>query len=237
MPDVANSLFTFKTIVFDEKKVNYSDFINILKDNWQNNPELLQYIKSNIIFYGNDCEPADQIMCRLFNDYTDILSKTKERNGILRPAGISTFGRQIEWKSTRYSHAHGFLQGDILASNASPTPGTDTEGVTAEIKSHCKLDLVKLPCGTALDIKLSPTAFTSSNSTTGIIGLIKAFVSLGGFFMQIDMVDNDTLLNAQKHPENYQTLSVRISGWSARFITLTPDWQKMIIERTDHKKA
>lgn len=237
MPDVANSLFTFKTIVFDEKKVNYSDFINILKDNWQNNPELLQYIKSNIIFYGNDFEPADQIMCKLFNDYTDIISKTKERNGILRPAGISTFGRQIEWKSTRYSHAHGFLQGDILASNASPTPGTDTEGVTAEIKSHCKLDLVKLPCGTALDIKLSPTAFTSNNSITGIIGLIKAFVSLGGFFMQIDMVDNETLLNAQKHPENHQTLSVRISGWSARFITLTPDWQKMIIERTDHKKT
>lgn len=68
----------------------------------------------------------------------------------------------------------------------------------------------------------------------GIISLITGFVSLGGFFMQIDVLDQKVLLEAQKHPENYQNLAVRISGWSARFVTLCDEWQQMIIERTAH---
>ena len=61
---------------------------------------------------------------------------------------------------------------------------------------------------------------------------MRGFIALGGFFMQIDVIDNDVLRDAQKHPENYPTLSVRISGWSARFVTLDEHWQRMIIERT-----
>ena len=67
---------------------------------------------------------------------------------------------------------------------------------------------------------------------TGILALIHGFLMLGGFFMQIDVIDNSELRDAQEHPENYPTLSVRISGWSARFVTLDENWQQMIIERT-----
>ena len=62
--------------------------------------------------------------------------------------------------------------------------------------------------------------------------MIRGFVELGGIFLQIDVMDNTVLLEAQAHPEQYQTLSVRISGWSARFVTLDEEWQRMIIERT-----
>ena len=61
------------------------------------------------------------------------------------------------------------------------------------------------------------------------------FTALGGFFLQVDVVDNEVLKEAQKHPENFQSLAVRVSGWSARFVTLDEEWQKMIIERSEQK--
>ena len=90
----------------------------------------------------------------------------------------------------------------------------------------------KLPCGAALDIRLMPSAVKGGDGIASIAGLLRGFAALGGFFMQIDVVDNAVLLEAQKHPENYKSLAVRVSGWSARFVTLNEEWQNMIIERT-----
>jgi len=73
---------------------------------------------------------------------------------------------------------------------------------------------------------------SGARGITAITGLLGAFLTLGGFFLQIDVVDNAVLLDAQAHPENHQSLAVRISGWSARFVTLDKNWQDMVIERT-----
>ncbi|MHB1485261.1 MAG: glycine radical domain-containing protein [Saccharofermentanales bacterium] len=113
----------------------------------------------------------------------------------------------------------------------SPTPGTNISGATAIIKSYCKADLKKQSCGAALDISLYPTSVRGENGLNALIGLIDGFVSLGGFFMQLDVIDSETLRKAQENPQDYKTLSVRVSGWNARFITLNKDWQNMIIER------
>lgn len=64
---------------------------------------------------------------------------------------------------------------------------------------------------------------------------MRGFTELGGFFMQLDVIDNEVLKEAQKHPENFQSLAVRVSGWSARFVTLSDEWQRMIIERSEQK--
>lgn len=97
------------------------------------------------------------------------------------------------------------------------------------------MDLKRLPNGTALDLKLHPTSVKGKNGVAALEGVLKAFVKLKGFFMHINVIDNKTLLDAQKHPEKYRGLSVRISGWSARFVTLNKEWQQMIINRTLHK--
>ncbi|MFA6948104.1 MAG: glycine radical domain-containing protein, partial [Eubacteriales bacterium] len=183
-------------------------------------------------YYGNNDAGADAMIVRVMDDYMDAVRTVKERCGVLRPAGISTFGRQIDWKDSRFAGAHGYKRGEILASNLSPTPGKDVSGATSVIASHCKIHLSKLACGTALDIKLDPSAVRGEDGENAVMGLLRAFVALGGHFMQIDVMDNAVLLEAQKHPENYQNLSVRISGWSARFVTLDDNWQRMIIERT-----
>ena len=146
--------------------------------------------------------------------------------------GVSTFGRQVDWLPNRCATAFGYRKGDILSGNDSPVPGTDLCGATAIIKSYCKADLAKQSCGAALDIKIFPESLGGDNGVPALCALMDGFLALGGFFMQLDAVDTQTLLAAQKDPQKYKTLSVRVSGWNARFVTLNREWQNMIIERS-----
>ena len=104
--------------------------------------------------------------------------------------------------------------------------------LTAIIRSYCKSNLKRTVSGAALDIKLLPAYANSESGTSAIVALIKGFVELGGHFMQLDIADAQLLKQAQAHPEAYQNLSVRVSGWNARFVTLNKQWQDMIIAQT-----
>ncbi len=232
IPDAVNALYAIKKLVYDEKKLSFGAFMDILRADWQGHEELRRYVRDHYVYFGNDNDEVDDIAVEVMDCFMDETRKVKERCGVFRPAGVSTFGRQIDWKDSRMAHPHGYHRGDILASNLCPTPGSDLEGATAVIRSHCKIHLEKLTCGTALDIKLEPNTVRGEEGVDAIVSLIEGFVALGGFFMQIDVMDNAVLLEAQKHPEEYQNLAVRISGWSARFVTLCDDWQRMIIERS-----
>ena len=231
-PDVVDSLYVIKKLVFEEKRLTLPAFLQILRNDWADAEDLRRYVREHYKLFGNDSEDVDELAARLFGVYIDLVERVHERGAIVRPAGASTFGRQIDWAPTRYSHAHGFTAGTFLASNLGPTPGTDTEGVSAVIRSHCKLPLKRLSCGTALDIKLDTALLTEERYETLLTGLMRGFCDLDGFFMQLDVADNQVLLDAQKNPEAYRSLSVRVSGWSARFVTLSREWQDMIIQRT-----
>lgn len=231
-PDVGNSLYAIQKLVFDEKKVTFGDLMTILQNNWEGNESLRQYVLNNYCYYGNDNDEADRYTTLVLNDFADIVSKLNGRSPILFPAGVSTFGRQIEWAPQRAAVPFGRKKGEILSSNISPTPGTDVTGATAVIKSYCKADLSKQTNGAALDIKLYPSTVQGKNGVDVLVGLLQGFLKLGGFFMQLDVVDANILKQAQDHPEDYKTLSVRVSGWNARFVTLNRQWQNMIIDNS-----
>ncbi len=230
LPDVVNSLYAIKKLVFDEKRVSFAQLMDILKNNWEDNEPLRQYVLNKYDYFGNDNDEVDIIAKNIINDFADICDNIISR--YKTPAGISTFGRQLEWSPHRIATPYGKKAQDILSGNFSPTPGTDKEGATAIIKSYCKADLKRTVSGAALDIKLLPSAVNGENGIEAIISLIKGFVALGGHFMQLDIADTELLKEAQEHPENYQNLSVRVSGWNARFVTLNKQWQNMIIAQT-----
>lgn len=99
------------------------------------------------------------------------------------------------------------------------------------IRSYCKCNLKRMVTGAALDVKLIPSNISGEEGLQAIVTLLRGFIALGGCFMQLDIVDNSVLKEAQEHPEKYQTLSVRVSGWNARFVTLNKEWQDMIISQ------
>jgi len=233
LADTVNSLYAIKKLVFDEKKLSLAELLTILKNNWGGEEVLRQYALNRYAYFGNDNDEVDEIAARLLSDFADICLSFDGKCGYRFPAGVSTFGRQLEWSPKRLAAPHGRRSGEVLAANCSPTPNTDREGATAIIRSYCKIDHKKLATGAALDIKLLPSSVDGEDGLVALIALIRGFVSLGGFFMQPDVADVSVLKEAQKHPEDYQTLSVRVSGWNARFVTLNKEWQDMVIEQNE----
>ena len=237
LPDAANSLLVIKKLVFDDLELTLPQFSKILWNNWEGYEPLRQKIRSTFDFYGNDAEQSNLMMKKVFDTFTGIVGGLPKEDGILHPAGISTFERVASvFRAGRAASAAGSKKGDILAVNFSPSPGTDKRGPTAVIKSHCAVDFSKLPNGTALELKLFPPSVAGEAGLSALAGLMKTFVSLGGIFMQIDAIDTELLRDAQEHPEKYPNLAVRVSGWSARFATLNKEMQEMIIVRTEQNK-
>ena len=228
-------MYAIQKLVFEERRVSFDELMAILQNNWEGYEDLRQFVRNHYIYYGNDNCEADAFTARVLNDFADLVLLLNNRSPILFPPGVSTFGRQIEWAPYRSSTPFGFRKNDILSGNDSPTPGTDVTGATAVIKSYCKTDLRKQTNGAALDVKLDPSAVEGPNGIGALVGLMKGFLELGGLFMQLDVMDADTLRLAQEHPEDFKTLSVRVSGWNARFVTLDRQWQDMIIKRTAQK--
>ena len=232
LPDAVNSLYAIKKAVFDDKLISFDRFMEILKNNWEKEEELRKRILSGYTYFGNDNDEADEIAARVLDGFSDSCMEYDGKTPIRFVSGVSTFGRQIEWAPARSAAPFGRKKGEVLSGNMSPTPGTDHSGAAAIIKSYCKADLRKQYTGAALDIGFVPSNIDSENAVSALGGLIKAFVRLGGSFMQIDTVNADVLTEAQKNPENFQNLSVRVSGWNARFVTMNKQWQDMIIDRT-----
>jgi len=232
LPDVVNSLYAIKKLVFDDKKITLAELMQVLQNNWEGFEPLRQYALNRYVYYGNDNDEVDAIAHAVIRDFADICDAISDSCGYKTPAGVSTFGRQLEWSPHRLATPSGRKAHDVLAGNFSPTPGTDREGATAIIKSYCKSDLNRTVSGAALDIKLLPSAVNGENGIEALVSLMRGFVSLGGHFMQPDIADTALLKAAQEHPEDYQTLSVRVSGWNARFVTLCKEWQDMIIAQT-----
>lgn len=98
--DVANSLYAIKKIVFDEKKISLSEFFDILKNNWDGNEPLRQYVKTRYRYYGNDNDEADEIVVDILNDFAAICKKHDHCRDCMIPAGVSTFGRQMNGETT-----------------------------------------------------------------------------------------------------------------------------------------
>ena len=233
-PDVGNSLYAMEKAVFEDQLLSFPELIGCIRNNWEGNEVLRLMIKNRYTYYGNDFDESDRWHARLLNDFADLVRACDERHHapVRYIPGISTFGRQIDWLPKRMATAFGARKGDILSGNDSPTPGTDAQGATAIIRSHCKADLKKQTCGCALDIKIFPDSLKGENGITALKALMRGFLAEGGYFMQLDTVDTQTLLDARAHPEQDKTLSVRVSGWNARFVTLCHEWQDMIIQRT-----
>ncbi len=233
LSDTVNALYAIKKLVFDEKKLTFPAFMTVLRENWEGNEPLRQFALNRYRYYGNDNPECDAIWADILRAFADICAKFDDLCPIKFPTGVSTFGRQLEWAPHRLAAPHGRKQGEVLAANASPTPGTDREGVTAMIRSYAAADLRRQVTGAALDCKLLPSSVAGEDGLASLVAILQGFVRAGGFFLQPDVADAQILRDAQEHPENYQTLSVRVSGWNARFVTLCREWQDMVIGQNE----
>ena len=204
--NVANSLLVLKKLVYEDRYITLPEFVAILRNDWAGQEHLRRLIHKRFTFYGNDDDEADSMLCRVFEDYTALVAQVKEREGVRRPAGISTFGREIEWaapRGPRKASPDGHHLGEVLATNCSPSPGTDGKGPTAVINSYCKLDFTRSPNGATLELKIHPDTVRGEAGVEALVALMRGFVRQGGMFLHIDVVDSAMLIGAQRNPGKY----------------------------------
>ena len=231
MADVANSLYAIDELCFKRKLVCFQDLIKILRADWAEQEALRQYARNKLVYFGNDNDAADAFFTRVFDIFVNAVNRQTQCGRVRISPGISTFGREIEWRGQRGATAFGAKAGDILATNTAPSPGTDTEGATALLRSTCKADYTRLSGSAATQLLLTPDMLAGEEGITVFTALLRGFISLGGFFLQTDVAEPGVYEKARENPDTYRNLSVRISGWSARFVTLDREWQDMIIAR------
>jgi formate C-acetyltransferase len=158
---------------------------------------------------------------------------TDARGGRYRP-GLTAVTAHVGMGKDVGTTPDGRLSGTPLAGGISPAPGSDRNGPTAGAKSVAKMDLTRFGKGTIFNQTFSPMLFESRKGTRKFIDHIRTYFDLGGMHIQFNVIERETLLDAQANPEMYRGLVVRVAGYSALFVNLSKEVQNQIIARTEH---
>jgi len=230
---LTDSLTALKFHVFDEKNLMMDTFINALKSNFEGFEDL----RYNLIYetpkYGNDDNYADDQTRRIFEIfYSSINGRPTGRGGKFRINLLPTTSH-VYFGSMIGALPDGRKAGEPLSEGISPVQGADKNGPTAVLKSASKIDHIRTG-GTLLNQKFSPAFFDDDDSISKIAQLVRSYFRLDGHHIQFNVVSADTLTDAQKHPEKYRDLIVRVAGYSDYFNDLGEDLQNEIIRRTEH---
>jgi len=233
---ITDSLSAIRYHVFDQKNISMKKLKETLKDNFISHEEIRQLFLNKTPKYGNDDDYADDIMKLIFNAfYEEVNGRKNTKGGVYRINMLPTTCH-IYFGSVVGATPDGRRTGEPLSEGISPVQGADRLGPTAVIKSAAKMDQVKTG-GTLLNQKFTPQLLEGEKGISSLAHLIKAYFKLGGHHIQFNVVGADTLRAAQKEPEKYRNLIVRVAGYSDYFNNLSKTLQDEIISRTGHQSC
>jgi formate C-acetyltransferase len=236
MMNVADSLAAVKKLVFDEKKYTMKELKAALAANWEGYEEMRKACLAAPKF-GNDDDYADSIAAEIYQYFVEIAGTfTTVLGGTHKPSAISI---SSQWPGGAQTGAtpEGRFAGACLADGGmSPMRGMDICGPTAVIKSASKINQDDFQA-TLLNMKFLPSALATVEDRRKLSFLIRTYFDLGGKHIQFNVVGKDTLYAAQKQPEQYRDLVVRVAGYSAYFVKLTRPMQDEIIGRMEFQKT
>jgi len=193
---------------------------------------LLKDIKS-LPKFGNDIDDVDALAREMAYTYTKPLETYKNPRGGIYHAGLYPVSANVPLGAQTGATPDGRLAFTPVADGVSPSAGADTCGPTAAANSVSKLDHFIASNGTLYNMKFHPSALKGRSGIESFVALVRTYFDRKGSHMQFNVVSRETLLDAQKHPENYKSLVVRVAGYSALFTTLSRSLQDDIINRTE----
>lgn len=233
MSNTANSLIAIKKLVFEKRKISLNELPAILKDDFRLNNE----IKNEILSYpkyGNDNNEVDMLLLELVNMVINIVQQYQVKRGGAFQAGFYTVWLHSIMGANMVASPDGRKSGFSLSSSLSPTQGTDISGPIAAFNSVTKLPLDKMANGMVFDIKFS-RRFFSDMGVERFKSMVMAYFEKGGQELQMNVVNRDILIAAQKNPDEYRNLLVRVSGFSTYFVLLDKVLQDEIIMRYENE--
>ena len=231
---ITDSLCSLKKHVFEDKTYTMDEMIKACDTNFENAEPMRQFILNRTPFFGNDDSYADAVAVKVYDDlYEAIEGKPNTRGGVFHLNMLSTtchvyFGKVME------ATPNGRLAGRAISDGTSPSHGADTHGPSAVVKSLGKLDQVKSG-GTLLNQRFMPSLLKKDDDVAKLSQLVRTYFALGGHHIQFNVVGTETLLEAQKCPEEYRDLLVRVAGYSDYFNDMNLDLQTDVIMRTEQE--
>jgi pyruvate formate-lyase/glycerol dehydratase family glycyl radical enzyme len=231
---ITDSLTAIAYQVFDQKQVTLTRLLTALKTNYEGQENLRQRLLNKTPKYGNDDEYADSIMKAVFEAYYDAVDGKPTAKGGHYRINLLPTTVHIYFGKILGATPDGRKAWEPVSEGVSPVQGADRKGPTAVIKSVSKIDHVKTG-GTLLNQKFAPELLADQEGQDRLAHLIRTYFKLDGHHVQFNVIDSQTLRDAQRHPEKHADLLVRVAGYSDYFINLTTELQNEIIKRTEHK--
>ena len=228
--DFINSIAAVKELVFEKQTVSMEKLLHALAADFVSYEDV-QKKCLEAEKYGNDLTGPDQVAAEMLT-YLAIKTNTQDSKYGKLMAGILPVTAHVPLGKVVGALPSGRKAWTTLTDGLSPTGGTDVNGASAVLKSVAKIPHDLFASGTLLNMKLSPELMQDARGTLNLMSLLKSACSLGVFHAQFNVVNRETLIKAQKHPDDYRDLLVRVAGYTAYFVELCPDVQNEIIDRT-----
>ena len=232
---ITDCLSTLKKHVFEDKRFTMDEILSAVAKNFEGEEKMRQYIMNRTPFFGNDDDYADSIAVKVYDDLVDAIEgHSNTRGGKTQLNMLSTTCHNY-FGSVCGASVNGRLAKFAISDGTSPAHGADTNGPTSVIKSLSKLDQTKSG-GTLLNVRFVPSLLKREEDLKKLVALIRAYFNMGGHHIQFNIVDTQTLLDAQKMPDDYKDLLVRVAGYSDYFNDMTEQLQNEIIARTENEE-
>ena len=228
--DLINSLAAVRHLVYDTKQVSMEKLLDALNSNFRDFDSIFRMCKE-APKYGNDDSMVDDITSDIMTYIADEIESYNSKFGKMTPgilpvSGNTPLGMEVG------ALPSGRKAWKPLADGISPNAGTDFNGPGAILKSAADIPHDRFVQGTLLNMMVEPAMLTEENGKMQMMALLKSLCSLGIFHVQFNVIDKEKLLDAQKHPDKYKGLLVRVAGYTAYFTELGVDVQNDIISRT-----
>ncbi len=229
--NVVDSLYALKKAVFEDRRFTMAELAGWLANDWLDSEDKRRYLLTRLPKYGNDNDAVDTEAVRVIEHFCDVLEPHRNfRGGAFWP-GIFSVGFHIAMGSFTGATPDGRAAGDVLGNGITPTNGTARSGPTAVMNSVTKLPIRLVTNGANLNMRFPGAKIATDN----LMALIRTYFARGGTQVQFNMLDTAVLRAAQRHPEKYRDLIVRVSGYSAEFTGLSELAQEEIISRTRYQ--
>lgn len=231
---ITDSLSAIKKNVFENKRFTMSELLKALDDNFTGHDIIKNIVSNKTPKYGNDDDYADELMVQAFNAVNNYITGKPAVCGGTYHIDMLPTTCHIYFGSMTGATPNGRLAGKPLTDGISPEKGADTNGPTAVIKSAAKMDHERTG-GTLLNQKFTPSAIVGEKGLDNVSALVRAYFKMGGHHIQFNVIEKQTLLDAQKAPDEYKDLIVRVAGYSDHFNNLEKALQDEIIGRTEQE--
>ncbi|HPO15166.1 MAG TPA: pyruvate formate lyase family protein [Candidatus Hydrogenedentes bacterium] len=232
----ADSLSAVKQLVFEEKRVSMGALIAAIEKNFEGEELLRQILQNKAPKYGNDHPAADRMARDLTHWWAEETTRhVTPQTGKRYRAGYLSWNYGIAYAPLTAATPDGRKRGTHLANGVAAAPGMDREGPTAAARSVDNLELEVVPNGASHTISLSPSLVRDAEHLQKLAGFLRGYCEHGSTALQINMIDVETLRQAQKHPDEFRNLLVRVTGYNAYFANLGREIQDEIIAREAHR--